>query len=173
MIEPIGNELQISQHHISNSAAWLLIRIFAGLFLLETAYVVFLLLSLSPVGSEYHDLSIKLLWLLQTIKFALEIGLVLSLVSAWAGVNYYISQDQLIKYAGLSRRDESVYDLKILKLVELHQGWLGRFFNYGDIKLLFSSSGFNETIWLRGIYNPKKYERVFRNQLNPPDSLPA
>ena len=157
--------LQQSRHHITNSTAWLLLRLVAGIFLLETAYVAFIALSLVPVFTSLHVEVTIGLWVLQTIKFLLLTAFVVAIVTPWASTQYYLTEHQLIKYVGLSRRDEEAYDLDILKAVSLHQGWFGRIFNYGDIHLTFSSGNLTEPK-LRGVYNPKKYGRVLREYLD-------
>lgn len=155
-------ELQVSTHHISNSVVWFLLRIIAGLFLIELSYAVIILIIGENFGESFNfQFNLTLL----VIKFILEIIFVFYISVAWGAINYYLSRHQLIKYTGLSRRDDISYDLNSLKSVELHKGFLGRVFNYGDLTVTFSSSGYHEKINMHGIYNPKKYERVFREKL--------
>lgn len=156
------SNIQKSLHHLPNSTAWLLLRLISGVFIIEMLYVVFLLLALSPFASQYHLETTIGLWILQTIKFFLLTALIFKVVAPWGSTQYYLSNNQLIKYVGLTRRDETAYDLHLLKGIEFHQGWLGRQLNYGDIHLTFSSSGYHQDVVLMGIYGAKKYERVLR-----------
>ncbi len=114
--------------------------------------------------------ALGVLWLTQTLKFFVEICLVLTIVIPWASTHYYITDRQLIRYVGISRRDETIFDLENLKSIELHQGWFGRLFNYGNILLTFSSSGYTEKTTLFGVYNPKKYERFLKEKLGQPQN---
>jgi len=155
-----------SRHHITNSTAWLLLRLVTAIFLVETVYAVFIMLSLAPSFSVLHIEATIGLWVLHTVKFIALIAVALMVITPWASTQYYLTGRQLIKYTGLSRRDEEAVDLDLLKTVALHQGWLGRIFNYGDINLVFSSSGYHRELRLYGIYNPKKYERLLRGELD-------
>lgn len=160
-----ADELQKSRHHITNSTAWLLLRLCGGIFLFETAFVPFIALLLSPaLGAFLTEVTLGL-WVLQTVKFFLLCALTIVIVTPWASTQYYLTDQQLIKYVGLARRDEEIFDLDTLKSLSLHQGWFGRLFNYGDISLVFASSGYQTNLELRGAYNPKKYERHLRARL--------
>lgn len=163
--EPTSS-IQVSMHHISNSAVSLIFRLIGGFVLVEIGYALLLAPALTPSLSQYRQLAIGLIWALFVVKFLAESAFFVLLVANWAGTNYYISNGHLVRYQGIRRRDEHVYDLSILKSVELHQGWWGRMFGYGDLKLVFSSSGYLETVLLQTIYNPKKYERVLKSRLN-------
>lgn len=165
MEEASTETLQKSTHHINNSAALLIVRLVLGLFFIETAFALLIFLASSAPLEGYRTAALNVLWLTQTIKFFIEIGVVLSIAVPWASTQYYISDSQLIRYVGLSRRDETIFDLATLKTIELHQGWFGRIFNYGNISLTFSASGYTEKTTLYGVYNPKKYERYLKEKL--------
>jgi uncharacterized membrane protein YdbT with pleckstrin-like domain len=116
--------------------------------------------------NPYHEVALRILWVAFTVKFIIEAVFLALLVTGWAGINYYISDGHLVQYRGIRRRDENIFDLSILKTVEMHQGWWGRMFNYGDLRLFFSSSGYSETLILHAVYNPKRYERILGGRLN-------
>lgn len=157
-------ELQESNHHINNSVAVVLFRLVAAIFLTETVYALLLWLATTPVAENSHSFTIYFLWLIHTVKFFVEIGLMLAIILPWAGVSYYIDKDHLIRYVGIHRRDEKIYDLGLLQSLELHQSWLGRLFNYGELILSFETDKVDQ-LTLAGIFNPKKYERVLRQKL--------
>ncbi len=159
------DDLQTSRHHIRQSAVPLILRLIGLLFIIETAFVALLAGSaFLPLAATYHFESTSLLWLLDTVKFLLEIAGIITLVVPWATTTYYLSGDELVKLSGLTRLDEKIYDLQSLKSIELHQSWLGRIFNYGLIQLTLSSSGYSEVVKLTDLQDPKKYERAINNQ---------
>jgi uncharacterized membrane protein YdbT with pleckstrin-like domain len=157
--------LQQSRHHVTNSGALLIARLVIGLFLVETSYAFLLFIAASEPLENYQTVAINLLWVAQTLKFLVELGVVLAVVIPWAATNYYLTDRQLIRYVGIHRRDETIFDLATLKSIELNQGWFGRILNYGDLSLTFSSSGYTEKTTLYGVYNPKKYERYLKETL--------
>lgn len=158
--------------HLRPSVVPLLIRTVALLFLIETAYAILLAVAtLAPAEAELYPTITGVLWVVSTIKFIAEITLLTGMIATWAHTAYYLSDKQLVRFSGIVKIDEKIFDLINLKSVELHQGWWGRIFDYGHLDLLIASSGTQETIRIRNIKDPKMYERglrAFLSQQAPP-----
>jgi uncharacterized membrane protein YdbT with pleckstrin-like domain len=101
----------------------------------------------------------------QIIKSSFEIYWVMAIVLKWVSTHYYLDEHHLIIYKGILRIEEHVYELQSIRSVDHSESWLGKLVNYGDIALVFGASGYKEDIVLRGITDPKKYERIFSSFL--------
>lgn len=165
-------DMPISSHHIQQSIVLLMVKIIALVFAVETVYALLLAFFLfSGAGAEFHDAVFSFLWFIQTAKFLLLVYLILATIIPTVTTNYYVSEHHLIKYEGLLRNDETIYELNKLRSVKLHEDWLGRLLNYGDLLIVVSSSGYHEEVKLTSINNPKKYERVLREFLSEPGAV--
>gem|GEM_PF-4110793 len=50
---------------------------------------------------------------------------------------------------------------KDIESVSMHQSWLGKIFNFGDVLITFLVAREKQSIELYGISNPEKYEHIF------------
>lgn len=153
--------LPVSRHIIRGSWPLLILRIISGFFFVETLYAAFLLLLILNQEVIAATSAFYLLWIVHTLKFILLAIYFIQLVSVWGSRWYFVVNHQLAIYEGAFRTDEQLYELSSLRSVELIQNWLGRIFNYGDIKLILSVSGYHKDIILRGVSDSKGYERIF------------
>jgi len=161
----MSQTLPESQHHLFPSVALLALRIFFFCFLVETAYALLLLLLIgTPFGEQYALGSLTLLWAVHTLKFIFEISVLLRIVAGALTTRYYLGANKLIIYSGVFDQYEQVYDLTQLKNILVMQDWLGRHLKYGDLRLTLTSSGFKEEVMLTGLNDPRKYERLLREQ---------
>lgn len=162
----MNKDMPVSSHHIQDSIILLTVKIVLTIFFIETIYALLLAFFLfSRAGADYHDFVFAFLWLIHTAKFFLTVYAVLMTITPWATINYYISDNQLIKYKGLIQVDVSIYELGKIRSITLHQSWLGRLLNYGDLKIVIAASGYHEEVALNAIDNPKKYERILKEYL--------
>ncbi len=161
------SSLSVSRHHIRMSAVLLFLRIAGLIFIYDTAFA-FLVLALVAVGigDAYGTVTLGILWILLAIKFLVQMVLLVPIISHWAATRYYLTNTHLITYHGLITSDETLCELAQLKTLELHQSLFGRIFNYGDLFLVFTSSGFRTDVWVRGIGDPRAYEKIIREHMN-------
>lgn len=155
-----------SLHHIRGSVILLSLRVFAVLFFVDTVFAILLAIAQFMIGSDYYNFVIASLWFLHTIKFVLEIYMVLAYVLPWATTTYYINNSQLIKCTGIIKVDEKVYELSKLRAVDLTASWLGKLLDYGTIRGTVSASGYTDEFLLVGIADAKKYERILHAYLS-------
>lgn len=165
-----SEDIQLSTHHIPNSVAWFLVRLLGLLLALDTAFAVLLLVTLLLPDSLYVSATIAL-WVIFTVKVVFAAVVIWRLTVAWGATQYYLQAGKLIRYHGFLERNEQFYPLDGLRMVQLNQGVLGRWLNYGDIELALSSPGLNEPVKMVGVFNPKKYERVLRGYLSTDQSV--
>lgn len=160
-------QAQRTVHHIRESVIPLSLQIFTALFIINGLYAVILATFLleGTAISTNPEISIVFLWVLHSVSFVLQVIAVLRLTLTWATTNYYVTGKHLIRTKGIMIADEDVYDLNSLRSVHIHESWLGRLFNFGDIHLLVAASGYREEVKIDGIANPREYERYFRNHL--------
>lgn len=169
------NTLQKSIHHIRRSPVILLAQVVFAVFLINTLYTLILaiLFNINPstilFSFTYFQLAFPFVWVLHTFQFTLLTVILTSIILKWTRTSYYISAHQLIYNEGVIILDETIYDLSHLRTVKVHQNALGKFFNYGALTLILAVSGYHETVTLRAISNPKKYERIFRENIAKPE----
>jgi len=167
-------ELPRSLHHILDSVVLTLLKIFLVAFVIETAYALLLLtLVITDIGDTNVVASMTVLWFLHTVKFVIEIWIILRMIAEKLSTHYYINDSTLVVYRGVTNQAETIYNLEHLKNIEVHQTWLGRHLHYGDIHLVLSSSGYKEDVNLYGVNDPRKYERLLRVNLQPNSNVPA
>lgn len=145
---------------LHRNPAAIAIRIFFLLFLIDTAYALIILafLGLAP-PAEYYSGFVILLWAAHTAKYIVTTFLLLRILLEWMGQTYSADDKHLTIRTGVYAISEKVYELTQLKRVKVRQDWLGRLFHFGNLTLEISASGFHETIELRDIADPRKYER--------------
>ena len=161
-------DLEKSVHHIRGSVFVLIFRVFIVAFLIETLYA-FLLAALvySKIGAAYTQSILESLWLLQTVKFVIEIFLILNIVTRWATTTYYLRDDLLVRVTGIVEVKEDLYDLKNARTLVVEQTWLGRLLNYGTLRVTIASSGFREEVVLAAVSTPRLYEHWINQYLSP------
>lgn len=160
--------LPTSAHHIRESAILLSIKVAAALVLGGIMYsLLMIVFFFGGIANDSPQLMLIILWILYTALFIIETYAVLFIVLQWARRAYYLSEHHLIRYQGIMQLDEHIYDLQNIRSVDVYENWLGRLLNFGDIHMTIAASGYHEEIWLRGIAEARKYERVFRGFLEP------
>ena len=133
------------------------------MFLIDTLYAILLMaIIFGGINQVYFQSTVTVLSILHFAKFFIEGVLVLRIVAEALTTQYYITETELISVVGIFNQHEKVYDLTKLRTIEVHESWLGRNLQYGDIHLIIASSGLSENIWLRGIRNAHQYERLIR-----------
>jgi len=106
------------------------------------------------------------MFITHTVKNILEIYLVIWIVLKWIHNVYYLTEKNIIKRSGILNTDEQIFDLKRIRSVDIHQGFIGKLLNYGDITIQTSASGgYQQDIYLTGISYPEKYKELFKHCL--------
>ena len=95
------------------------------------------------------------------IKGCLVTGVVVKMSLDWVPDSYEITERQLIKKGGVATKEDKVYELTNIRHVTVHQNFVGRQLEYGDIELLVATAGLNETIKLCDVKDPHHFEEVF------------
>lgn len=152
-------DIKLSLYHLRLSIPYLALRVLgAYILILIASYTVLALMSMLAelvVSTSWVLLASSLLQLIVLLKFVLD----------WATVVYYIRDHQLVQFRGIVELDEFTWELRSLKTVKLHQNWLGHWFNFGDLNITFSSSGYREDITLIGLARVRQTEHIFREYL--------
>ena len=160
-------ELQKSLHHIHDSAVLLGARVVFAFLAVELLYYVFIyFLFFTEIGLSVQYQRSYIILFSSLLKFILQTYYVVYVVLAWVKNNFYITEDKLVHCKGILTVDEEIYDISSIKSVKSHQSLIGRIFNYGNVIVEVSASGgYHKDILLRGIVNPKKYERILNEYL--------
>ena len=155
-----------SLHHIRQSLFLLCARIFFTVFLLDTVYgAILLFVVFTPLGEQYQAFLLPGFSVLHSLRFIIEVSLILFLVIEWSTNSFYLTKHQLIHHGGFLKVEENSYELTHVRSVQLRQSILGRIFNYGNILVILAVSGYHEEVLLRSIIEPKKYERILREYI--------
>lgn len=152
--------------HLQPSVLVIVIKLLAALFVLDTLYAGIVLGFFSLTNAhDWHDSYIFFLLLSHIAKYLLITYLVIKLFADWAGRGYYLTGHHLIERIGLINITETTHEISQVKSVILHQTWIGRRFNFGNINLSFAGSGSQKQLVIRDINNPRKYKRYFDEHL--------
>ena len=166
-------DIQTSKHHVQGSTVLLLLQVFWLIFFFETSYAFLLIIAMGAnLNQQYIFGSLVFFWAIHTIKFLFEAILLLRLVGENMASQTYITETKLIVYSGIFSQTEKVYDLTKLRTIEVRETWIGRNLGYGMLHLIIASSGLAEEVWLPGIADPRKYERLIQELVPPYDDSP-
>lgn len=147
---------------IRQSTAALVIRLIILLFLVDTAYgLLFLGVILFNPTEPLHQGIFVLFLIAFVIKYIVLTYYVVRTVIQWSGKFCYLSDHFLIKKEGTVALTENRFELEQLKTVRIHQDWLGKRFNYGNVELKLAASGFSDTVVLSDIKDPIACEKMF------------
>ncbi|MGH7196418.1 MAG: PH domain-containing protein [Candidatus Saccharimonadales bacterium] len=164
MIDDRGVHMRI----IRPSAAMLLMRLFAVILLLDTAYVLAMAAVLFiSVGVGFDQLPLLMLWGLYILKFFLSVVLLLPLFMRSLGTTIVMTKDHLCIDKGMVQEEERIYELAQLQAIKLRQGWLGKRLNFGDIILTLGSRSYTEIVELLGVSEPHEHVAHISRYLKP------
>lgn len=153
---------------IRQSIFLFVVKVFFALFLIDTLYAVlgFAVWKLGA-GQYYHNNLFILFLVVHVLKNFLQITIVLRVVFSWVGSVWYIHNRQLVKREGILHVQEKVYDLTIIRAIDIDQGIVGKLFRYGSINLTTSASGgYNEYIVLTDISEPEQCAEIVKKYLS-------
>lgn len=150
---------------IRGSVAVFIIKVVVILVLFDSIYsVIYYILSLGislPFGLHHH--AAILLLVTQFGKIVLQMVLLLRIVLSWANDIYFLTDEHIIKRSGILKVQEEIFHYKNIRSISIHQSWIGKLCNYGDILLKTSASGgYQDDIILSNIADPQKYKEVLK-----------
>ncbi len=108
------------------------------LFMLDTLFLTLLLgfLAMTDYPEIHHHYAVFLV-AAQIVKYIALSAIAIQLVATWAARNVFISGHHLIVTRGVVNRSQTAYELQQLTQVEVKQGWVGQWLNFGTIHLTF------------------------------------
>lgn len=144
------------------------IKLFCSLFLIDTLYAVMGLLVLQfGIPQDYHYNLFIIFIIVHVLKNLLQMYIALKVVFGWVSRVWYIHGKQLIKREGILHMQETVYDLSIIRSIDIDQDFLGKLLHYGSIDLTTSASGgYNEHIILKDISEPETCAEAVKKNLS-------
>ena len=98
------------------------------------------------------------------ILFFIKIILSLYLVLLWVSEEYEINEGIIFHRRGVFRKTEDSYSLKNLGSFTIYQSFLGRLFNYGDIKVF--SPVLKQDFHLVAIHDPKRIAESLEDDIS-------
>ncbi|MDO8269157.1 MAG: PH domain-containing protein [Candidatus Levybacteria bacterium] len=144
---------------IRQSIFFLVLRLLTIEAIATTAVIVFHTLLFTPqisdrIGSNIALFNIPVFILLVLIKTSF----VIFVIAQWLNEYYEITAKEVIYRRGLILRREEQHKLAHIGSVRLEQGFLGRIFNYGTLKLFNWTIERDVVMYL--IHNPRKYQNI-------------
>lgn len=155
------NDLPMTAHHMKGSLAVLSFQVCGLFFLFFIISVAVTLFLLGFVGEEV-DAFVTVFVSLQLLVFFVFMGFILFATLRWSTFDYYVSTTHLVVYGGIVTLKEKIYDLNTIRKIELQESVLGKLFGYGDLIIMFATSGYHEEVRLKDVANPKLYERILK-----------
>jgi uncharacterized membrane protein YdbT with pleckstrin-like domain len=160
-------EKELKQGHIDlpyvtvrQSIAFLLLRLIVIEMLASFVVVVVNGFIISPlindvIRSFLFQLNVPILYIFLVI---LKIILAIYVVLQWVNEYYKITPKEIIHKKGFIFKKEERYKINHVAEISLEQGFFGRIFNYGTIKLYDWAT--DKTAYLYLIHNPVRYKNV-------------
>lgn len=140
---------------IRPSARYLLVRMLATFFVVDTIYALIIITTLSlNVYQSFSAPALVALLILHTVKFVILALILADLVIRFLSVRYYVTKHHLIFGSGVMNNEEKTYELSQIRRISVYQDWLGKRLNYGTVHLLLTAPGFEEKIHLVNVSNP-------------------
>lgn len=127
--------------------------LFIGLCLLVIYIAIGWLISVTQLASTYTFAVIAILLVLQIIAWVLFFYVILG----WINEYYIIRPGTLIVRQGIFVVIEDNYKIARTQRLEVYQSFIGKIFNYGDLKL----TGVH-AVSIRQIPNPHHYEEILK-----------
>lgn len=136
----------------------LVIVLFFEVFYLVADYIVSLGI---PLPFDLHHHALLALFIAEVIKIVFELYLIVNVTLSWANNTYHLEGKHIIKRTGVFHAEENVFPFENIRSVAVHQSFLGKICNYGDLTIKISASGgYNRDVVLMGIAYPKKFEEL-------------
>ena len=155
----------IEQLH--QSAVALVSKLSLLLFMLDTLFLT-LLLGFLIMGDypEVHHHYVVFLVVAQIVKYVVLSAIAIQLVATWAARNIFISGHHLMVTKGVVSRNQTTYELQQLTQVEVKQGWIGQWLNFGTVHLTFMPvPGAPQELVLLDMAHPNACATVIRKHL--------
>lgn len=160
------DEKKIVVTHITirQSITFLVLRLLLIELLSATGIIVFHTVLLtteirSLIGENIIIFNLPLFVVLVIVKTVLSIFVIVQ----WLNEYYEISTDNIMHRRGLVLRREERHLLEHIGSVKLDQGFLGRIFNFGTLRLFNWTS--EKYVYLFLIHNPRKYMQILEDLL--------
>lgn len=89
------------------------------------------------------------------LLMVLEFCLLLWMILRWYHKTYFIEANYLVRRSGILFKNEMRFALNNFESISVHQGFLGRIFQYGTIQI--SNPTQNQKITLYAVANPQEF----------------
>lgn len=150
-----------------------LLVVMVGLDLIYAVLIVFFIIL--DIPTTVAAATITFLWVIYMLKSVFQAYSLLQIVVTWARTLYYVTHHHLVAQTGILTINEQIFEMQQIRSVKSRQSWLGKIFDFGDVTIVFASSGFREEVVLRAIMSPVKYGEYFEGYLtehtDEPDNL--
>jgi uncharacterized membrane protein YdbT with pleckstrin-like domain len=143
---------------VRKSVIVFMMHLFFTLISIDLAYAI--ILSFFLLGNVQLDtFIISLLLSLYLAKYMVQAYMITHIIMSWSGDTYVITNHHLICKKGIINTSEVCYACRNIRSVAVHQSWLGRILNYGDLIVEVSASGgYHEQVFIRSVTEPQKIE---------------
>lgn len=159
-------ERNIAVTHVTirQSIFFLVLRMLTIEAIATTLVVLFHTVLFSPQVSERIGTTAQLFNIPVFILLVMaKTGFLIFVIGQWLNEYYEITTSEIIYRRGLIFKREDKHKLDHIGSVELQQGFLGRIFNYGTLKLFVWTTEKEVLMYL--IHNPRKYQNILEELL--------
>jgi hypothetical protein len=158
-----NDKITLSHLTVRQSISLLAVKLVTLDIIVFTLIGLLLFLISNPVISFQYILAPYGIGLLSLIGIS-EIILTIYIVLEWVNEYFEISPHHIVHKRGVFFIKEDHYMLEHVGNVEVYQGIIGKYLNYGNI-ILYETSLTNIIVSMMYIHNPWKYERVINHLL--------
>ena len=158
------NRIYITHITIHESIFMLLLKLFVIEVAAAVAVIIFHIILFSTNAPErYSGIFSVYMIPIYVVLVILKTALTVFIIIQWFEETYDITSKEVIHRKGFLFRDEARFTLKHIGTIKVHQGFLGRIFNYGTLSLYDWVNGKNIDLYL--IHDPLKYHKILQGIL--------
>lgn len=150
---------------IQPSARYVLLRILATMFILDTLFATGLVLTLLLFPEYDRKWFGSILLVIHTFKFTILAFLTSDVIIRYLSNRYYLVKHHLIIDKGLVTADQKVYELHQIRKINVFQDWAGNSMNYGNLHMIFGDKGYEESVIMMNIAEPRKIAKELEKYL--------
>ncbi len=156
-------QLNLAQEPIRGSVVVLIIRLLTILLFFEGIYLIvdYLFTLGIPLPFDLHHHVSFAMFVVELTKIMLQLYLIVNVSLAWANNTYHLAGKHIVKRTGVLHIQEDVFPFENIRSIAVHQSFLGKLCNYGDLVIKISASGgYQRDIVLTGIARPRSQEEI-------------
>lgn len=166
MEKTVNANITVTHINIRESISILVLKLLALDFITAIFTILFFVLTSFNPSDSIAEKILSYNTLFFIVLGCFKISFTVYVILLWLNEYYEITPTAVIHKRGLIWRDEKRFQLEDVRTLKLHQGLLGKIFNFGTIEL--DDRRRNKRVEMYLIHNPGRYVRILEELLENP-----